>query len=155
MKTIIISPFSRFMRNGQLNPKNYPYWKELVGMLKEKGYYVIQVGIDGEAVIGADEFVKNPSLKTLKKMINECFIWFSVDNFFQHLAYLLNKKGIVIFGQSDPIIFGHNTNINMLKDRRFLKPLQFDIWERSIFSEDIFPKPEEVMEYFNKMEGEK
>ena len=42
---IIISPYSKPLRNGLNNPKNYPYWKELISLINEE---IIQVGVDGE-----------------------------------------------------------------------------------------------------------
>lgn len=143
--TIIISPWSKRMRNGERNPKNYPYWKEVVSLLKSKGYYTIQVGITGEEEIGADRIIFDHSLDVLTGLIKDCYTWISVDNFFQHLGYLLDKKGVVIFGQSDPLIFGHNTNVNLLKDRKYLRELQFDIWERCQFREECFLPPGDIV----------
>jgi hypothetical protein len=44
---IIIHPWSRKLRNGNKNPKDYPYWKELVKELV-KEHELIQVGEEGE-----------------------------------------------------------------------------------------------------------
>ena len=48
---IVVSPFSRQLRNGMRNAKNWPYWDQL--MLRD--HYFIQVGEKGEKEIGADE----------------------------------------------------------------------------------------------------
>jgi len=145
MKTIIISPYSKLMRNGTKNPKNYPYWVELVRLLHEKGYHTIQVGVAGEEPIGAKEIHIGLPLRKLEGMIKKCDIWISVDNFFHHLADLIGKQGFVLFGQSDPVIFGHESNINILKDREYLRALQFAPWEESKHQEDAFLKAEDVM----------
>ena len=56
MSKIIISPFSRVLRNGKPNPKNYPYWPELIKLLREKNMCVVQVGFKGEEELpGVDE----------------------------------------------------------------------------------------------------
>jgi ADP-heptose:LPS heptosyltransferase len=139
MNKILISPYSRKLRNNKRNPKDFPYWKELVTLLKNAGFYIIQVGVANEEKIeGVDECLFNKSLNELKGIVNECVTWISVDNFFQHLCWLNNKPGIVIFGQSDPEIFGHKENINLLKSREYLRKDQFNIWESSEYRENVF-----------------
>jgi len=141
------------MRNGKQNPKNYPYWKEVVTLLKNQGYYIIQVGVQDEESIGADEFIKGASLDTLKQLIIDCYTWISIDNFFPHLAHLLDKKGIVVFGKSDPTIFGYKENINLLKDKQYLRSLQFDIWEREEYNGEVFVKPQLIINHVNSVQS--
>jgi ADP-heptose:LPS heptosyltransferase len=138
---IIISPYAKKLRNGKENPKNYPYWKELVSFIKEP---IIQVGIDGEEQLVPD-FRKNLSIPELTNLINDCKTWISVDSFFQHLAWDIGKPGIVLWGQSDPLIFGHPENTNLLKDRSYLREKQFWWWEQCDYREDAFVKPEVVV----------
>jgi len=146
MKTIIVSPFSRKMRSGVTNnPKDYPKWVEVIKGLKEEGYKVIQVGVVGEELLGADEVRFNLPLKDLSQLIKESHTWISIDNFFQHLAYLIGKKGVVIFGQSDPNIFGHKQNINLLKDRKYLRERQFQNWEAATYRADVFVEPVDII----------
>jgi len=151
MSKIIISPYSKRLRNGKENPKNYPYWPDLVKGLKEKGFYIIQVGVEGEKKIdGVDEVLFNKPFKDLVALLKDCDTWISVDNFFQHLAYVHDKPGFVICGQSDPEIFGHKENVNILKDRKYLRPLQFDIWERAECSTDCFVEPGAIIDKISK-----
>ena len=147
MKTIIISPYSKRLRNGQKdNPKNYPYWEEVVKLLKSNGWLVVQVGIAGEEKIkGVDDVQFNLPLKKLAETIKTFDTWISVDNFFQHMATYLGKKGVVLFGQSDPNIFGYKTNVNLLKHRKYLREKQFDIWEACKYREDAFVLPSVVL----------
>lgn len=140
---IIVSPYSKKLRDGKNNPKNYPWWPELISMIKEP---IIQVGIESETQL-VDDFRKNLSLKELSDLILECRIWISVDSFFQHLAWDIGKPGIVLWGQSDPLIFGHSENTNLLKDRKYLREKQFWWWEQCDYIEDSFVKPEEVLKY--------
>jgi len=51
---IIISPYSKKLMSGKNNPKNYPYWKELIRLIKEP---IVQVGIEGEDQL-VDDFRK-------------------------------------------------------------------------------------------------
>lgn len=140
---IIISPYSKKLRNGQENPKNYPWWPELVKLIDEP---IIQVGINGEKQL-VDDFRKNLSLTELSDLIKECRTWISCDSFFQHLAWDLGKPGIVLWGQSDPLIFGHPENINLLKNRKYLRKKQFWWWEQCEYNADAFVKPAEVIKY--------
>lgn len=139
---IIISPYSKFMRNGQQHPKNYPYWEEVISKVKEP---IVQVGVEGEFQL-VDDFRKNLPLDQLAQLVNECKTWMSCDSFFQHFCWDLGKKGIAIFGQSDPNIFGHPENINLLKDRKYLRDKQFWIWEQAEFKEDAFVEPNVVID---------
>jgi ADP-heptose:LPS heptosyltransferase len=145
---IIISPFAQKLRNGNLNPKNYPieYWKELIKMIDEP---IIQVGVEGEEQL-VDMFVKNMSLPRLRELIQECRTWVGVDSFFQHLAWDEGKQGIVLWGPSDPLIFGHPENINLLKDRSYLVENQFIWWEATPHSNARFVEPKKVIEHLRK-----
>jgi len=143
---IIISPYSKKLMSGKQNPKNYPYWEELISQIDEP---IVQVGIEGEQQLVPD-FRKNLPLPELRKLIQECRIWISCDSFFQHLAWDEGKPGIVLWGVSDPLIYGHPENVNLLKDRSYLAENQFLWWEYVEHKNDRFVKPKEVLEYLNK-----
>lgn len=143
---IIISPYSQKLRNGKINPKNYPYWKELISLIDEQ---IIQVGVTGEEQLVPD-FRLNLSMNELKELVLECRTWISVDSFFQHFCWDLNKPGIVLFGQSDPNIFGHSENTNLLVDRKYLREKQFWLWEQADYNEECFVKPEIVIKHLYK-----
>jgi ADP-heptose:LPS heptosyltransferase len=134
---IIIAPWAQRLRNEQPNPKNYPWWPELIAQLH---YPIVQVGVDGEQQL-VDDFRKNLSLAELKNLILECDTWISVDSFFQHYAWDVGKPGIVLWGQSNPEIFGHPENINLLKDVKYLRPTQFFLWEQAEYLSHVFVSP--------------
>jgi ADP-heptose:LPS heptosyltransferase len=140
---VVISPFSRPLRNHKRNPKNYPHFKELISLLKQLGHDIIQIGRLGEEKL-TDDFRTNLSLEDIKKLLIESDLWISVDNFLPHLANHINKRGIVIFSKSDPMIFGYEQNINLLKNKKYLKEKQFDVWEACQYDEDAFLPPEEI-----------
>jgi ADP-heptose:LPS heptosyltransferase len=139
---ILIFPFAKPIAQGKFHPKNYPWWPELLEMLKS--HTIIQVGTDGEHQL-VDDFRKNLSITDLSTLIRECDTWIGIDSFGQHLCWELGVKGIVIFGQSDPNIFGHSENINLLKDRKYLREKQFWLWEQTEFNSDAFVTPEEII----------
>jgi ADP-heptose:LPS heptosyltransferase len=137
---IVISPFSRALNNGKMNPKNFPYWKELIAMIDEP---IVQIGIEGEEQLVQD-FRKNLSIDQLKQLLKECRTWIGCDSFFQHLAWSEGKPGVVIWSVSDPLIFGHPENINLLKDRSCLAANQFLWWESTDYDADKFVTAEQV-----------
>jgi len=139
---IIISPYAKALLNGQENPKNYPYWSELIAMIKEP---IVQIGVEGEKQL-VEDFRKNLSLTDLASLVKECRTWVSVDSFFQHFCWDLNKPGVVIFSQSDPLIFGHKENINLLKDRKYLREKQFWLWTQTDYDINAYVSPEEVFD---------
>jgi hypothetical protein len=143
---IIIAPYAQKLRTDKLNPKNYPYWKELLEQIDEP---IIQVGVEGEEQLVPD-FRKNLPIVELRKLIQERRIWIGVDSFFQHLGWDEGKKGIVLWGPSDPLIFGHPENINLLKDRSCLVGNQFIWWEATEHSNDRFVKPKEILEHLKE-----
>jgi ADP-heptose:LPS heptosyltransferase len=140
---IIIHPFAKPLKNGKINPKNYPYWKELISKIDEP---IVQVGVTGEEQLVAD-FRQNLSIKELEALIAECRTWIAVDSFFQHLAWRAGKTGIVLWSVSDPNIFGHPENINLLTDRVNLASNQFLWWEFTEYDENKFVKPDEVINH--------
>lgn len=142
---IIISPFSKKLRTEkpQPNPKNYPHWKQLISLINEP---IVQVGVEGEEQLVPD-FKKNLSIPELSSLILECRTWIGVDSFFQHLCWDLGKPGIVLWGQSDPKIYGHPENINLLKGEEYLLSNQFLMWEMIKYREDCFVSPEEVVKF--------
>jgi ADP-heptose:LPS heptosyltransferase len=143
---IIISPYAKKLREEKIHPKNYPYWNYVIEKIKEE---IIQVGVEGELQLVSD-FRKNLSMSELKSLILECKTWISVDSFFQHYCWELKKPGIVLFGLSDPNIFGHPENINLLKDRKYLREKQHWLWEQCDFDENAFVKSNEVINALKK-----
>ena len=136
------------MRNGKTHPKNYPYWKEVISKIDEE---IIQVGIASEEQLVPD-FRPNLPLPVLADLINQSKTWISLDSFFQHYAWDLKKPGIVIFGLSDPIIFGHPENMNLLKSRSYLREKQFWWWEQIEANADAFVDPEIVIDALKKFQ---
>lgn len=146
-RVVVISPYSRKLRNGKNNAKNYCYWQQLIDMLVENGWRVVQLGVGDEKKFdNATSYAFNLKLKEIKALIMSADTWIAVDNFLQHfLAEMVWKPGIVIWGRSDPEIFGYKHNINLLKDKKYLRPDQFNIWEAIDFSEECFVLPNEVI----------
>jgi len=136
---IIISPYSRKLRNGKNNAKNYPYWQDLINLLRQSEFEVIQIGNNDETKFeNCNDYQFNLNLTDLKKLSLECDSFFSVDNFYPHFCNLFHKRGVVIFSLSDPLIFGYKDNLNILKSKQYLRKNQFDIWESVQYNEFAF-----------------
>jgi ADP-heptose:LPS heptosyltransferase len=154
MKTVIFSPYAAKLRSGLRNAKNYAYWPELISILKSRGYHTIQLGVSGEErIFGADEFKQNLSFDEITNLVNTPdSIVMSVDSFLPHLCKHIKKKCIVLWGMSDPLIFGHPENINILKDRKFLrnKHDQWVFWENVNHNSEVFVTATEVISRIEK-----
>ena len=145
-KVILISPFSKKLSTGE-NPKNYPYWASVVQSLRERNYYLVQIGKGDESDIGCHGKVFDAPLRLLLDLAKCCDTWISIDNFFPHLCAHGGKPGIVIWGQSNPVHFGYPTNINLVKDTSYLRPgrTQFWLWEQTTFRPEVFVEPAVVV----------
>lgn len=145
---ILISPYAQKLTNGERNPKNYPYWAELIESIP-KIEHIVQIGVEGEEQLVPD-FRKNLSIYELKEHLRECKTWIGCDSFFQHLAWDYGKRGITLWSVSDPLIFGHPENINLLKSRDFLAPNQFLWWESVAYDATKFVEPEVVLKHLTE-----
>lgn len=88
----------------------------------------------------------------LREFIKNYDHFISVDNFFHHFAHWYSFTGVVLFSQSDPEIFGYRDNINLLKDRKYLRKDQFQIWEASEYNPVAYVEPNEVIKAINSFE---
>lgn len=140
---ILIAPHAQRLRNGGENPKNYPYWPKLIQLLQTQGESVVQVGVEGEPQL-VEQFFKGLSIDDLRGLLKASSKWIGVDSYFQHLAWDAGIPGYVLFSQSDPLIFGHPENINILKDRQYLREKQFWMWEQCQYNVDAYIQPSEV-----------
>ena len=142
MSIVLISPFSQQMTNGTQNAKNYPYWQQLITALKKfpEINEIIQIGVKNEYRFEGVAHRFNQPLKEVEKLARDADVWISVDNFFPHLcnAIKVPAKGVVLFSRSDPEHFGYKQYTNLLKDRKYLRPDQFLIWEKCPYVEDAY-----------------
>jgi ADP-heptose:LPS heptosyltransferase len=149
---ILISPWSRRAPDGRANPKDYPHWADVARALSASGRELLQLSLPGEPdVPGCHTRRDGLSLLTIEALLRASETWISVDNFFHHLAWSVGKRGVAIFGLSDPEIFGHRQNVNLLKDRRFLRVRQFGLWSQEASKPEAFVSPEEVVTAVEKI----
>lgn len=143
---ILIQPFSAKLRSGNQNPKNYPIsrWRQILSNLALQGDRVIQVGVEGEERLTQDCRFNLP-LKEIESLLQSADCFIGVDSFLQHLAHTANKRGIVLWSVSDPLIFGHPEHVNLLRGREYLRSFQYQTWEEIQYSESAFVPYEQVI----------
>lgn len=88
-------------------------WDLLVKILSDKGFSVYQVGGSGEERINGTISFLGLDIRKVMAILKYCKTFISVDTFLGHAGHAVNKKGVVLFGPSDPNIFGHDSNINI------------------------------------------
>jgi ADP-heptose:LPS heptosyltransferase len=126
------------------NPKDYPYWPQLVKALEDLGHTVVQIGLEGEKPL-VDTFHKGLTLSEISMLVVESDFWISVDSFLPHLAHHLRKPGIVLWGPSDPRIFGYPENRNLTRGPTYYRKNQFSFWEDCTADPEAFVLPEDVL----------
>ncbi len=127
---IIIAKGVKPLRNGNKSAKEYPYWDELIRLLSEN--YEIR------------EVIKEP-LDELENLVKSAKAVICCDSFLQHFCWSVGVKAIVLWGTSDPLIFGHAENINLLKSRAYVRVEPFDAWEGEACNPNAFVPPQEVI----------
>lgn len=147
---IIIAPYSTRLHSGSPNPKNPPdgFWPIVVSKLNALGHNIIQIGgIGEERIEGVSECFINWPLKALRELLRGADCFLTVDSFLPHFVWAekLDKCGVVIFSLSDPNIWGHPQNINLLKDRFYVRDLQYQDWLQPCYNADAFVSPDEVV----------
>ena len=144
---ILFAPFARKLRNGNRSPKDYPpeFSRKLVELLQKQGNEVVQIGVKEEEKV-ATRFETDLSFQEVSRLLEECDTFVAVDSYLSHHAWDIGKRGTVIFSQSDPNIFGHEFHNNLLKDRKYLRPNQFDLWESTSCNDEAFFDWDEVVE---------
>jgi hypothetical protein len=116
--------------------KSYPYWNEFLTLAKGYEIKKIEGMLEEQAIID---------------LVNWCNVWISIDTFLPHLVRRHNlKPGIVIWGKSDPLIFGYKENANLLKDRKYLRTEQFRWWFDEKHDPDVFVAPEVIFKEIQK-----
>lgn len=89
-------------------------WESLVKRIKSSGYKVLQVGGANDVPIQAcDMKMLGVNYRLTMAILSECKTWVSVDTFLGHAGHAVKKPGVVLFGPTDPKIFGHDMNVNI------------------------------------------
>ena len=152
---IIISPYSSQLKDPKMiNAKNYNAWPRLV-MELSKTHELTQIGQGSEVKLqGVKNYCFDKNFSELLEIVKEHQVFISSDNFLQHFVhyYQLPIKGIVIWSLSDPRLFGYPENINILKDKKYLRKEQFLWWHSEPYNNDAFPGVGKILDEVKKLE---
>jgi ADP-heptose:LPS heptosyltransferase len=89
-------------------------WVSLVSEIQKKGIEVYQVGGQGDkGVPGCNRYFLGQDYRFSVALLEQSKGLISVDNFMQHAAFAIGKPAVILFGATDPSIFGHETNVNI------------------------------------------
>ena len=124
-------------RGNLETPKSYPHWDALLELLK--GPEILEI----RGLLPEQEIVE---------LVNRADTFISIDSFLPHLCnYKKLKPGIVLWGLSDPLLFGYPQNVNLLKGRMYLRTDQYGFWKDVKANPDAFVGPEVVLAAINKL----
>jgi hypothetical protein len=110
--TIAFNPSSQCSKNQE-----WPYenWVELIKLFPNISF--LQLGVESETLIeGAIDFRGSLGLREQLSILAASNNFLGVDSFWSHASAALKVKGVVLFGDSSPLIWGHDTNINVYKE---------------------------------------
>ncbi len=110
---IIIHISSRCSKNQEWPLER---WEELVKQLPE--FTFIQIGLTktDSKVKGTVDLRNTTTIQEAIALIKYSKLFLGVDSVFAHAANAVNIKGIVLFGPSNPEIWGHDNNMNIYKN---------------------------------------
>jgi len=107
------------MSQGQQNQTNLckewyvEHWENTVNLLK-KDFDIVQVGLPNEELIkGAIDLKGKMPFRYILALVKYCASWIDIDSFLQHTGAAVGKPGVVLWGRTNPRIFGHACNTNM------------------------------------------
>ena len=128
--------------SGTHKAKCYPYWDELAYILTNKGYHITQLGIGDQKRICAGignpniDYVWDKPLKEVEDVVRQVGDFVAIDNFLHHLAHQLGVRGAVIYGPSDPRLFGYSDQINIIKKYEYLRKDQLGFYRDYVWEHD-------------------
>jgi ADP-heptose:LPS heptosyltransferase len=111
---IVIHITSLFSQNQTWPLRN---WEKLIGSLPE--YTFIQLGLaNEERVEGAVDLRGKTSFRQGLSILKSASSFVGVISSFAHATNAFGIPGVVLFGASTPLVWGHPNNINLYKHQR-------------------------------------
>ena len=109
---IIMNPSTIASRNKQWYADR---WEQLVKSMPE--FTFIQLGLkDEEPLIdGAVDMRGRTQIRESIGLVKHALCYVGVDSFLSHVADAVHTPGVILFGPTSPVVWGHETNINLYK----------------------------------------
>jgi ADP-heptose:LPS heptosyltransferase len=102
-------------KSGCSDNKNWgsSKWEQLIQSMPE--YSFIQLGSRGEPLIPGAINMLGKTLRESFAMIKHAASFIGVESCFAHATNAFNLPGVVLFGPSTPVLWGHSNNINLYR----------------------------------------
>ena len=91
-------------------------WEQLVR--RNSMYDFVQIGLATEDLVPRATDYRGPSLRAQFSLIDRARAFIGVESIFAHAATALGTPAIVLFGPSNPTIWGHLRNANLYEKVR-------------------------------------
>jgi len=92
-------------------------WEQLIREMPD--YTFIQLGLSKEArLTGAIDFRGKTTIRESIALIKYGLSFIGVDSSLSHATNAFDVAGVVLFGPSTPVVWGHSNNINLYKATR-------------------------------------
>lgn len=105
--SVLIFPFSRHPYKRWVDDR----WREVIEFIKGRGLQVIQLGSHEDP--GLADTKMSPNLRYAMGMLANCRTFVGVDTWGGHAGHFLDKPGVVMWGETSPLYFGYESNINI------------------------------------------
>lgn len=121
--TVLMHVHSRSSANHHWEMKN---WVELVRQLP--GYNFIQIGnTDEQPVEGAIDWRGKVTLRESMCLMKYTTSFIGIDSLHSHVTNAFDVPGVVLWGDSSPVYWGHDNNINIYK-KVHCSPCYYTLW---------------------------
>src|SRR3989338_4160 len=95
-------------------------WIDLVQLLRKEGLFVLQLGKHQDTHIkGAYSLLGVTSPAQAIGLACRCSAIVTVDNFFVHVAHLVGVPAVVVWGPTDPHVYGYPEQIHLKGSREY------------------------------------
>jgi ADP-heptose:LPS heptosyltransferase len=121
---VVMHITSRFSKNQEWKLEN---WETLVKSMPECTF--IQLGNPDEKKLeGAVDLRGKTTMREAFALIKYAKSFAGVNSFFSHVTNAFGTPGVVLFGASNPHIWGHSNNINLYKPTRCAPCIDTLLW---------------------------
>lgn len=112
-KNVVLMHITSVSSRNHLWP--HENWVELVRQLPE--YTFIQLGLEKELYVeGAVDWRGKTTLREVFGLMKYASSFVGIESCLAHITNAFDTPGVVLFGDSSPVHWGHSNNINIYKD---------------------------------------
>ncbi len=101
---------ARWYKDKEWEPER---WKEVVEYLGDLGCTVIQLGNLRAPVVGQVNLLGTTTVKQFAALLERSLFFLGVESLGAHLAAAVGAPSVVLFGPTNPTVFGHSGELNL------------------------------------------